>query len=144
MDARRVSAFLLIVLCSAPILCQAQRSVVVQVLNGKNGKPIRDRKFNVWLGDGGMLLLDTDAAGKIQLDVANVQPPKVRVNPNTRFDCRNKRDFGSGYKIEYSLDEILSKGIVGTNLCGSRTRAPVPGVLVIYLRPRTFIEKFMI
>ena len=132
---------LLVALLFAATLCEGQRTtVIVEIVNGRNNKPIRDRSVNVWLGDGGMRLLDTDPKGEIRLDVADIQPFKIRVNLNSRVDCR----LQPGFRVEYSLDEILTKGLIGENACGKAVRVPAPGILVIYARPRTFWESFMI
>jgi hypothetical protein len=64
------------------------------------------------------------------------------VAPDFRFDCRWKSDFGPAYIIEYSLDEILSTGVVGENLCGKAKSPRQPGVLIIFVRPRTFMQKW--
>ena len=88
-----------------------------------------------------MLLLNTDRKGEIDLDITKVQIREIRVNPNTRIDCR---DFAGGYRIKYSLDEIAFKGIVSENLCGNIKASAEPGVLILFVRPRTFIEWFMI
>lgn len=137
----RPSRFALVFLLAVAVLCQGQQNkIVIRLLNGKTGKPIRNKSFNVWIGDGGMLLLNTDRRGEISLDVSNVPPREVRISPNTRFDCRSKHDFAAGYRIKYSLDEIASKGIVSENLCGKPSAPTQPGVLVLFVRPRTFIE----
>lgn len=115
------------------------------MLNGTTGKPIRDKRFSVWLGDGGMLLLDTDRNGEVGLDITNVHPREIRVSPNSRIDCRFNYDFAVGSRIKYSLDEITSRGIVSENLCGKTTTVSAdPGVLILFVRPKTFIEWFMI
>jgi hypothetical protein len=125
------------------LLCQAQETTItVRLLNGKNGKPIPDRNFNIWIGDAGNVLHDTDSQREIKLDVTNAKPRTIRVLPDFRFDCRSNRDFGRGDRIEYPLDEILSKGVISKNLCGKATSQRQPGVLVIFVRPRTLMEKF--
>jgi hypothetical protein len=59
------------------LLSQAQETTItVRLLNGKNGKPITDRNFNVWIGDTGNVLHDTDSQREIKLDVTNA---KLRV-----------------------------------------------------------------
>ena len=124
------------------LLSQAQETTItVQLLNGKNGKPITDRNFNIWIGDTGNVLHGTDSQGEINLDVSKAKPRTIRVLPDFRFDCRSNRDFGRGDRIEYPLDEILSKGVIGENLCGKATSRRQPGVLVIFVRPRTLMEK---
>ena len=46
--------------------------IVIRLLNGRTGKAIRDKRFNVWLGTGNMLLLNADGNGEIDLDVSDV------------------------------------------------------------------------
>jgi hypothetical protein len=124
-------------------LCSAQEGhITIRLLNGRTGKAIRDKSFNVWLGNGKMLLLTPNQNGEIVLDASNVQPREIRVLPNTRFDCRFERDVSSGSRITYSLNEILSRGAVTENFCGNHTASPTPGVLTVFLRPRSFIELF--
>ena len=136
----RTSQIVLLVFMLA-ILCPAQQTkIVIRLMNGKSGKPIRDRSFNVWLGNRQMSLLNADSKGEIELDVASVEPHELRVSPNTKFDCRSKHDFSRGDLIKYSLNDIISKGVVGENLCGKAAALPTPGVLTIFLRARTFIE----
>jgi hypothetical protein len=137
------SHILLSALLFCAAICQAQQTILtIRLLNGKNGKSITDRDFNIRLGNSNSLLHDTDSRGEIKLDVADVYPRKISVLPNFRFDCRSKQDLGEGRSIEYSLDEILTKGLVSNNFCGKASSVPQPGALVIFVRPRTFIEKW--
>lgn len=77
------------------------------------------------------------------MDVRSTQPHALAVLPDFRFDCRSKEDTSIlGRTLKYPLDDIVSKGVVGNNLCGKVTVAPVPGVLILFVRPRTFKEKF--
>jgi len=125
-------------------LCPAQNtpSIVIRFLNGKNGQPIRDKQVTIGLGKGGAVSRDADSEGEIVLDLPNVEPRELRVRPDDYFDCRFKHDqMGpGGLELSYSLDEIISKGIVGDNVCGKVRVLPTPGVLTLYLRPRTFME----
>jgi len=126
------------------ILCPAQNtpSIVIRFLNGKNGKPIRDKQVTIGLGKSGAIARDADSKGEIPLDIPGVEPRELRVRPDDYFDCRFKHDqMGpGGLELKYSLDEIVSKGIVGDNFCGKAHVSPTPGVLTLYLRPRTFME----
>ncbi|MGA2234631.1 MAG: hypothetical protein ABSG23_04105 [Terriglobales bacterium] len=126
------------------ILCPAQntQSIVIRFLNGKNGKPIGDKQVTIGLGKSGAVARDADSKGEIVLDIPNVEPRELRVRPDDYFDCRFKHDqMGpGGLELKYSLDEIISKGVVGNNLCGKAHVLPTPGVLTLYLRPRTFME----
>ena len=42
--------------------------------------------------------------------------------------------------MKYSVDDILERGIVTENVCGKTRAKPVPGVLTLYVRPRTWEE----
>jgi hypothetical protein len=123
---------------------QKTPSVAIRFLNGKNGKPISDKQVTVQFGKGASLYRDADSKGEIVLDIPDGGPRELRVRPDDYFDCRFTHDQTgpAGLQLKYSLDEIISKGIVGENLCGNAHVLPTPGVLTLYLRPRTFIEKW--
>jgi hypothetical protein len=129
----------------ATMLCAAQQSkVVVRFVDARNGHPISDSKVNVWLGKD-FSLMDPDAKDEIALDAAAAQPRTLRVMPDMRLDCRSKNGHSPpGDQITYSLEEILSKGIVGVNVCGKATATPSPGVLILFVRPLTAYEKSML
>jgi hypothetical protein len=137
-----------IVLLSLLVLCPAQQTsvgsgkIILRMLNGKTGKPIRRPDIaNIWLGDAKELSLQrTDAKGEIAIDIGDVHPFEIRFLPDTYADCRYKGDQIRGRLVRYSLTDIISKGVVGENLCGNTRVSPTPGVLVVYVRPRTFIE----
>jgi hypothetical protein len=139
-----------VVLLSLLVVCPAQQTgvssgkIILRMLNGKTGKPIwRHDVTNIWLGDAKQFSLQrTDAKGEIVIvmDIGNIHPFEIGVMPSTYADCRFKGDQTSGRLVRYSLDDIISKGVVGENLCGKTRVSPTPGVLVVYVRRRTFIE----
>jgi hypothetical protein len=124
---------LLFVVATTTILCSAQNtsSIVIRLLNGKNGKPIIDKQLNVRLGTSGTISRDPDSQGEIVLDILNVEPRELRVRPNNDFDCRFKQDqMGpGGLDLKYSLDEIISKGIVGITIAARRRYCPLRAYL---------------
>ena len=129
----------------AGVLSAAQdNKIVIRLVNGKNGHPIRDNSMNIWLGNHDLSLHDADAKGEVILDVSKIEPREIRIDPNMFFDCRSTGGMAPGEKIPYSLEDILSKGIVGENHCGKATSTPTPGVLILFLRPRTLYEKWML
>jgi hypothetical protein len=133
-------------LLATTILCHAQdpSSIVIRLLNGKNGKPIIDKQLNIRLGNNNALSGDPNSQGEVVVDIVNVEPRELRVRPNNDFDCRFKQDqMGpGGLDLKYSLDEIVSKGVVGDNHCGKAYVLPTPGILTLYLRPRILMEGF--
>jgi hypothetical protein len=121
----------------------ASSKVVLRLLNGKNGKPLRNEYPSVWLGNASYINPKTDANGEIALDISRVQPRTVRVFGNYYVDCRPRgSDKQTPMNVSYSLDEIVATGIVTENDCGKYHVGPIPGVLVLYLRPMTFKEKW--
>jgi hypothetical protein len=117
--------------------------VILRLLNGKNGKRLRNEYPSVWLGCASSINPKTDANGEIALDASQVQPRTIRVLGNDYVDCRPR---GSNKlaptNVSYSLDEIIAKGIVTENNCGKYCVDPIPGVLVLFLCPKTLSEKW--
>jgi hypothetical protein len=132
----------LLVVCPAQQEGQSSGKIIVRMLNGRTGKPIRRKdNINVWLGDAKTFsLLLTDAKGEITIDIGNIQPFEIRVHPGNYVDCRFKGYGMDGRSVRYSLEEITSQGVVSENVCGKTRVPPTPGVLVVYVRPLTLIE----
>jgi hypothetical protein len=115
----------------------------VRLLNGKNGKPIKDDNSTISIGD----IIDridryTDSHGEVVFTVTDFGSQQLRVLPDWYAGCRFKRDCDDGVQVKHSLEEIVEQGVVSENLCGKRRIDPFPGVLVLYVRPRTFMEKW--
>lgn len=124
-------------------ICPAQQgSIVIRLVNGRTGKPIRDRQVNIWLGAERMASIDANAHGEIPVDLTATSSHEIRFSPDFRHDCRFDTGFSKGDTLPYSLDEIMTHGIVGANLCGKATSTPTPGVLILFLRPRTMMESW--
>jgi hypothetical protein len=115
--------------------------IIVRLLNGKNGKPIKHEFPNIWLGDAKFPTSPQAEKGDVNLEIGAIQPREIRVMPNYYVDCRFGRDTLDGNLLKYSLDEIASKGVVAENRCGQVHTTPIPGVLVLYVRPMTLKEK---
>jgi len=117
--------------------------VVLRILNGKTGWPIWAELPNVWLG-GADSPIDppprTNLRGEIKVELLATDPRELRFLPNWYADCRSSGDEIVGSKLKYSVDEILASGIVAENVCGKKRAKPTPGVLALYVRPRTWLE----
>jgi|HubBroStandDraft_6_1064221.scaffolds.fasta_scaffold159516_3 hypothetical protein len=117
--------------------------VVLRILNGKTGLPVWAELPNVWLG-GANSPIDppprTNLRGEIKLEMSDAGPRELRFLPNWYVDCRSTGDQMAGNKLKYSVDEILANGIVAENVCGMKRGKPTPGVLILYVRPRTWLE----
>jgi hypothetical protein len=98
---------------------------------------------NIWVGDSDRENPKTDKRGEVVLSVDIKRDRYIKASPNYYADCRIKGDQNNGLdETMYSLEDICVHGIVSNNYCGKSHVAPTPGVLVIYVRPRTFLEKW--
>ena len=145
LEARFLNALALLAAVSVgPCLAQDQTddakipTIRICILNGKNGKPIKDEVPNVWFaGDKDPNNPHTDLSGEI---LVKVQSAEILVLPNLYVDCRFKGDSTAGRNVKYSVEKIIKIGIVNNNVCGKYLASPTPGVLVLYVRPRTLLE----
>jgi hypothetical protein len=138
---------IVVVLILATALCPAQDGAITRItlryVNGKNGKPMRDEQTNVWTSDNKPFSRLPGSNGRdLILEFTQTRPLEIGVMPNYLFDCRFELDGMGGRNVNYSFDEIVTHGVVGVNLCGKITVAPTPGVLIVFVRPRTFREKW--
>jgi hypothetical protein len=116
------------------------QSVVVQILNGRNGKPIS--KIRVWVGFDEKrgkepLDLKTDRQGEVQFETNGAKT--FQVSPVGVVPCREQQ-FTT--PIDYSIEEILKKGIVTRNDCGQSNPEPSRGRLKYIVRPATSWKLF--
>jgi hypothetical protein len=140
-----------------PTSSTTHQQIIVRIRNGKTGLPI-------WLASPYVFLGKTDPQsftnsyrrtkfwGDAKVDVTGTSPREVRVWVDfLHRDCRvsesdpTYRGFDyAGHTLDtiaiYNLDTVLRIGVVAPNLCGSKTQAPEPGVLTIYVIPATFKE----
>jgi hypothetical protein len=113
-------------------------SIQIRVLNGKNGKPIKDEKLNVWrtADQRDSEIMPTDTNGVIPLEVD--KNSSIRVGGNIYFTCH---PYKAGDKERlYSVEKILNEGIVDLNTCGNANVLAKPREFVIYERPRSLWE----
>jgi hypothetical protein len=109
--------------------------ITIKVLNGKNGKPVWRESPNVYIGDSTENVNPrTDRHGEAKLRIP-ADAESIKITPNWGHECRpsNARS--------YSVAEILAKGVVAENSCGTSRVNPTPGVLVFYERPSTWWER---
>jgi hypothetical protein len=118
--------------------------IVVRVLNGKNGKPIRHETLGTLLEAGPLKGYRTDAYGEVVLTISGHNEKEIQVAlTNFYIDCGI---YGNddGQRTKFSLDEIASKGIVAENRCGPSRANATPGVLIVYARKMTRKERHLI
>jgi len=119
------------------------QTIKVLLLNGKTGKPIKNDTPNIWFGDAKFTINPhTNSNGEVVVSVNEAQSQELRILPNLYADCRFKGDSTAGMGVKYSLEEIITTGVVSENLCGKHRIDPIPNRLVLYVRPRTFMERW--
>jgi hypothetical protein len=117
--------------------------ILIRLLNGKNGRPINHEGLAIVLGENPQKDFRTDSQGELIVDLSNSHPRDLRAWMFSYYvDCRSNGDTKIAGELRYSLDEIASKGIVAENDCGKTHIIPTPGVLVLYMRPMTFKERW--
>jgi hypothetical protein len=116
------------------------QTVVVQILNGRNGKPIP--KVRVWVGFDDQksrppLDFKTDRQGEVQFETNGAKT--FQVSPVGEIACREQQFTAP---IGYSIEDILKTGIVTRNDCGHSNPEPSRGRLIYVVRPATSWELF--
>lgn len=141
----------------AALQTRRHEQIIVKIRNGNSGLPVWLASPYVFVGKTDPAYLEdshrrTRAWGDARVDVTGADPREVRVWVDfIHRDCRfadgdnRLRTFDlAGNTLrgleKYDLDLILTKGFVASNLCSTKTQAPEPGVLTIYVIPATFKE----
>jgi hypothetical protein len=115
----------------------------VQILNGKNGKPVANEHVNVFrTGDFGDLAgnrdhreFNTDANGIFTVSQIAPETNSFTVAVDWHRPCAKTY-------AKFSLHEIFSKGLVSQNSCKPKLeRSATPGTLILFVREETFFEK---
>jgi len=118
--------------------------ITVQVLDGRNGKPLTDQHVLVFTGPSSDAVkthaqhtgvtTDKDGMGTLTIDSAETQ--WLQVFADGRIPC-----FPNPNQASFSVSDIVSKGLVTPNNCSALVREPSPGHFIIFARPAHFMEK---
>ncbi len=118
--------------------------ITVQALDGRNGRPLMNRRLLVFVGGSEEEVrletrhfeLVSDKAGIAHLTVS---PPKIlwlQAWPDWYILCQHTPNHNT-----FSVAEILSNGQVAPNTCGAAAQKPVPGRFTLFARPAHFWER---
>ncbi len=118
--------------------------IAVQVLDGRNGKPIPNQRLLVFIGTSSEAAkshaehtdLTTDKDGRGTLRLYPNQTQWIQVWTDGRVLCYSDPNQNS-----LSVNAIMSTGFVTANTCGGVMKDPTPGHLVVFARPASFKEK---
>ena len=142
MLALRLARKMCIVLCifiSLPSNVASAQSITLQLLNGKNGKPITKAKVYISLSDDqthNAIELTTDHRGEVQFDAGGSKTFQVH---QIGYATCDEQPVGSQPRA-YPVEKILEAGQVGANDCGNTRMQPEPGLLVFFVRHGTWGE----
>ncbi len=123
---------------------QKTLDITVQVLDGRNGKPMADQHVLVFTGlSAGAVKthaqhtgVKTDKSGIGTLTIYPTETQWLQVFTGGRVPC-----FPNPNQASFSVSEIISKGLVTPNDCNAQVQQASPGHFVIYARPAHLLEK---
>lgn len=115
-------------------------TIHIQVLDGRNGKPIAKEHVQVWVngraGDAHDVPTGADGIGTLDAPDSGV----IVIASDLYVDCR---PFRKGVPSPtYGIHEIVSSGISAENACGKAARRAQPGQLLFFVRPSHWWEGF--
>jgi hypothetical protein len=118
--------------------------ITVQVLDGRNGKPLEDQHVLVFTGLSADAVkthaqhtgVTTDKDGMGTLTIYPGETRWLQVFTDGRIPC-----FPNPNQASFSVSDIVSKGLVTPNNCSALVREPSPGHFTIFARPAHFMEK---
>jgi hypothetical protein len=143
----------LLFLAVFPNVGTAQKSqhIAVKLVDSRNGRALKDQAVTIWLGEKSVGMpnqtLRTNADGVAFVSIPTQQTSFVALGESL-VDCRMRVRYGKvveGGTTEwaYRFADILAHGAVGGNKCGKATAQPIPGQLVLFVRPPHWWEKAM-
>jgi hypothetical protein len=133
--------------CLLAALATSAQTLRVQILNGKNGRPVANEHVNLFrTGDFGDLAGDrnvrgfnTDADGVITTSEIAPDIHSFLVSVDWHRQCTGNEKSN---QIPFSLQEIFAKGVVSENTCKPKIkRTAEPGTLILFVRDETLFEK---
>jgi hypothetical protein len=142
--------------CAALQLCLDAQTIDIKLVNGRDGRPVTNKWVDFGIGNiTSMLTIPTGKEGiasfRLTDDNAGVNTgvanPVVKYSDNFSVHAPFAlcQPHGSNYSwlavMKFPAKEVLEKGVVSSNTCGKATATPVPGEVVVFVRPLTFWEK---
>jgi len=118
--------------------------ITVQVLDGRNGKPLADQHVLVFTGMSSNAVkthaahtgLTTDKDGVGMLTIYPAETQWLQVFADGRVVC-----YPDPNQSSFSVETIMSKGLATPNNCSALVREPTPGHFIVFARLASFREK---
>lgn len=131
------AAFTIILPCFA--LSSPGPTVTIQLLDGRNGKPMNKARFVILFPDEKGrpgLVLPTNQKGEVQFDAQGSET--IIVTPVSAVSCGAQ--VPGGPKPSFSVAEIVNHGIITKNTCGDLHIESQRGRILYFARPIHFWE----
>ena len=120
--------------------------IVVQALDGRNGKPLGNQHLLVFTGLSSDAVkshaahtgLTTDKDGVGTLTLYPAETKMVQVSADGRVLCQYPTLM---IFVGFSVLTIMSKRLATPNNCGPLVRVPKPGHFILFARPARLAEK---
>lgn len=123
----------------------SQRQIIVKALDARNGHPLKKITIDIWFGEraSGVPRQSTTASDGTTVFAVPEGDKTFVASGEFIADCRGGNVAGKSYidRNVYSIDEVLTAGIVGRNQCGKVTAEPIRGTFTFFLRPLHWWEK---
>ena len=158
--------FLLLTVSSVGTVLRAQ-TIEVKLIDGRNGHPIANTCVNAWVGvaQRDAMAIPTDKNGVARLRLTEIDAEvntrdhwkncgkfgvinpvvkyedSVRVNVSYALCEQHGKDFSWLEVKNFATQQLLQQGVVTTNTCGKSMVSPIPGEVIIFVRPLNFWEK---
>ena len=151
MPPRRILRFALVLLTAFLAQAGTAQKIAVKLVDGRNGRALKDQAVAIWLGEKAVGMpgqtIRTNADG-IALVSIPIQQSSFVIGGQSLVDCRMRVRYGKVVdegKTEwaYRFADVLAHGAVGANKCGKATAQPIPGQLVLFVRPPHWWEKVL-
>jgi len=122
----------------------ADRTIRIEALDGRSGKPITNTHLLVFAGGTVEELrqhsehfdLHTDQNGNAELVMTSERLRFVQVWVDGKTLCQSRPN-----SVSLSVEQALAKGLLAPNECGNLRVSSAPGQLFVFARPATLREK---
>ena len=113
-------------------------TVKIRIINAKTGRPVTDERLNVALRVDQIGSVAMAANDKGIVEVETGKATILRILSNMYADCRPRAELYT----DYSIATIRRDGITTGNLCSSAQPRPVPGELILFEIPKTYVPVY--
>ena len=137
---KRLLPMILLLLSHSGIAAAQMKVVTIHfhVLNGRSGKPVKyaHATVNVYplSKDETPTKFTTDSVGNFSMLVLGTAQVSTRMEGHRPCERIAKADRKKPAR-RFSVEQIVSSGVLSPNDCSSRSASPTPDVLTLYVRP---------